>query len=337
MSDVPNTQPPFLFFFVVLCILTCSLLYKKHGYKIGGDGRGGGRDGAAASSSTTTADFKAFQRTYLIVYFCAMAADWLQGPYVYALYDSYGFGQREIAVLFVAGFGSSMVFGTFIGSLADRFGRKRFCQLYAAMYIVSCLTKHVNSYSVLMIGRLLGGIATSLLYSAFDSWMIKEHNSRMFHQSGLSDTFAVAIFGNSVVAILSGLVANAAAAAVDLHAVYGDGSTVVSNSGSIMSGGFCAPFDVAIIFLIVGGAYIHFNWGENYGNISEETEGGPGGIVRALSKAIEQIKVRPIFAAFFFLFYRFGHTLSFIICIAICWKRLRDMYLTRSTPPPAEQ
>lgn len=47
-------------------------------------------------------------------------ADWLQGPYVYALYESYGFGIKEIAELFVAGFGSSMIFGTIVGGLADR-------------------------------------------------------------------------------------------------------------------------------------------------------------------------------------------------------------------------
>ena len=27
-----------------------------------------------------------------------------------------------------------------------------------------------------MVGRLLGGIATSILYSAFESWLIYEHN-----------------------------------------------------------------------------------------------------------------------------------------------------------------
>lgn len=33
-----------------------------------------------------TADFKRFQRNYMFVYLCMMMADWLQGPYVYALY-----------------------------------------------------------------------------------------------------------------------------------------------------------------------------------------------------------------------------------------------------------
>ena len=106
--------------------------------------------------SQTSQAFGRFQRLYLGVYYLMMAGDWLQGPYVYALYDSYGFSKSDIAVLFVAGFGSSMIFGTFIGSLADRMGRKRFCILYVLFYILSCMTKHFNSYWVLMIGRLLG-------------------------------------------------------------------------------------------------------------------------------------------------------------------------------------
>ena len=48
------------------------------------------------------------------------AGDWLQGPYVYALYAGYGFSKGDIGKLFIAGFGSSMVFGTVVGSLADK-------------------------------------------------------------------------------------------------------------------------------------------------------------------------------------------------------------------------
>ena len=48
------------------------------------------------------------------------AGDWLQGPYVYALYQHYGFNRGDIGRLFIAGFASSMVFGTIVGSLADR-------------------------------------------------------------------------------------------------------------------------------------------------------------------------------------------------------------------------
>ncbi|XP_038975212.1 uncharacterized protein LOC113461308 isoform X4 [Phoenix dactylifera] len=42
-------------------------------------------------------------------------------------------------------------------------------------YILSCITKHSPEYKVLMLGRVLGGIATSLLFSAFESWLVAEH------------------------------------------------------------------------------------------------------------------------------------------------------------------
>ena len=80
-------------------------------------------------------------KKYLFVYLLAAFSDWLQGPYVYALYDAYGYTQHEIAVLFVAGFGSSMIFGSFIGGMADQGGRKRFVILFAVIYAMSCMTK----------------------------------------------------------------------------------------------------------------------------------------------------------------------------------------------------
>lgn len=49
-----------------------------------------------------------------------LAGDWLQGPHVYALYESYGIAKHEIEILFIAGFGSSMIFGTIVASLADK-------------------------------------------------------------------------------------------------------------------------------------------------------------------------------------------------------------------------
>jgi predicted MFS family arabinose efflux permease len=55
-------------------------------------------------------------------------------------------------------------------------GRKRACITYCISYILSCITKHSPEYKILMIGRILGGIATSLLFSAFESWLVAEHN-----------------------------------------------------------------------------------------------------------------------------------------------------------------
>ncbi|KAK3030653.1 hypothetical protein RJ639_035857 [Escallonia herrerae] len=202
--------------------------------------------------NTSTA-FNAFKSNYLLVYSLMMAGDWLQGPYVYYLYSQYGYGKGEIGQLFIAGFGSSMLFGTIVGSLADKQGRKRACVTYCITYVLSCITKHSPLYEVLMLGRILGGIATSLLFSAFESWLVAEHNKRGFEQQWLSLTFSKAIFlGNGLVAILSGLFGNILVDSLSLGPV--------------------APFDAAACFLAIGMAIILSSWTENYGDPSENKD-----------------------------------------------------------------
>ncbi|CAF4891208.1 unnamed protein product [Rotaria magnacalcarata] len=64
--------------------------------------------------------YRVLQQIFLIVYLLALSGDWVQGPHIYALYESYGIQKHEIEILFIAGFGSSMLFGTIIASLADK-------------------------------------------------------------------------------------------------------------------------------------------------------------------------------------------------------------------------
>ena len=65
-----------------------------------------------------------FQKRFYCVYFLALLSDWLKGPYVYKLYSYYGFEESQIAVLYIAGFASSVLFGTFTGTVADIWGRR---------------------------------------------------------------------------------------------------------------------------------------------------------------------------------------------------------------------
>ena len=96
-----------------------------------------------------------------------------------------------------------MVFGTFVGAAADRTGRKKAALTYVAAYSLGCFTKHSASFSVLLVGRLLCGVATSLLYSAFESWLVAEHFRRGYDSDLLGGTFAKAVFiGNGLVAIV---------------------------------------------------------------------------------------------------------------------------------------
>ena len=73
--------------------------------------------------------FSSFQKSFFLVYFLALLGDWLQGPYVYKLYAFYGFKESQIAVLYVAGFASSVLFGTCTGPLADLWGRRKMVRI----------------------------------------------------------------------------------------------------------------------------------------------------------------------------------------------------------------
>ncbi|KAK5970230.1 molybdate-anion transporter, partial [Trichostrongylus colubriformis] len=123
-------------------------------------------------------------------------------------------------------------------------GRRNNCVIYGILYGCSCITKHFASMPILMIGRFLGGIATSILYSAFESWVVYEHNKRGFSDSLLGTVFSHAALGNSLIAILAGVVAQLAADAY----------------------GFVAPFDLALMVMAVMCLFIIKTWPENYGD-----------------------------------------------------------------------
>lgn len=224
-----------------------------------------------ADSKTPEEKHKALLVRYLAVYLLATCSDWFQGPYVYALYDGYGFSQHDIAVLFVAGFGSSMIFGSFVGGMADSGGRKKYVLVYVVVYILSCLTKHSNQFWILMIGRLCGGVSTSLLFSVFDSWLIKAHAVEGLDQSFISRSFAAAQYGNSIVAITTGIVANKIASMNEL-------SLFSDTFYPIYSGGFLNPFDAAIVALTICGTVASLTWDENYGDRSGSAVAAPGAL-----------------------------------------------------------
>lgn len=200
-------------------------------------------------------------RRYLFVYLLATLSDWLQGPFVYALYMDYGFQQHEIAQLFVAGFGSSMIFGSFVGGMADWGGRRLFVIIYAVVYAASCITKHFNNYGILMIGRLLGGVSTSLLFSVFDAWLIRSHSDADLPKSLLSKSFSWAAFGNSIIAILAGLIGNKIAE-----------TPMTKVTETIYMGRLLNPFDFAILCLVVCAVGASFLWAENYGETEKQLE-----------------------------------------------------------------
>ncbi|UJR32779.1 hypothetical protein I4U23_020239 [Adineta vaga] len=71
-------------------------------------------------SASSSSLFKQLQWHYLVGYLLAAAGDNLYGSYRYALLASYGISRSTVELLYVIGYISSLVIGTFVASLADR-------------------------------------------------------------------------------------------------------------------------------------------------------------------------------------------------------------------------
>ncbi|KAK3811927.1 MAG: hypothetical protein J3Q66DRAFT_348889 [Benniella sp.] len=216
--------------------------------------------------TTANESFSKFRNNYLAVYLTVMMSDWLQGPYLYALYQSYGFVMYDIAVLFIIGFVSSAVFGTLVANTADVWGRKRMALLFCLTSSTASMIRLTNNYHYLIGSHLLSGLSTALLYCVFEAWYISQHQRKGFAPALIGATFSTAIFLNGLVAILAGVVANLA----------------VEWSGSLAS-----PFVVSAGTLALAGLLITSSWEENYG---ESQTNRTGSVLKSMLEGLIVLK-----------------------------------------------
>ncbi|THV04693.1 DUF791-domain-containing protein [Dendrothele bispora CBS 962.96] len=192
---------------------------------------------------------------YLVVYALVMGADWLQGPYVYSLYrEQYGFPERYVAILFVTGFLSAAVSGPLVGVWADQHGRKRICQAFCITYALTCACLQFPSLPILLLGRILGGISTSILFSAFESWLVSASTN-----AGLSSSDLSLIFGRAT--LVNGFVAA--------------GAGIASNKLVASTGTFTSPFIASGILLVLSYFVIKNSWSENFGTTDKNASADP--------------------------------------------------------------
>jgi len=221
-----------------------------------------------------TKEVRSLQLRFLLVFWMYKMADWLQGPYFYEVYASKMIGgavmtTSEVAKFFLTGFSSTAIFGAIIGGMVDSLGRKRGSLAFALLYSLSALSTRANSLPLLYAGRVAGGLGTSLLFSAPEAWLVTEHTRAAFPSALLSQTFTLAYFGDSLVAIAAGQLAGVAAA----------------------MRGPVAPFELSVLFLAIGAAIAALTWRENKGGAVETTDAsgkksGGGNIVGEAVKAV---------------------------------------------------
>lgn len=100
--------------------------------------------------------------------------------------------------------------------------------------------------------RFFSGIATSILFSAFNAWYIHEHIQHFqLPSEWMNDTFAKATFYNGLLAVIAGFVSSIAA--------------------DLCGWGPLAPFMIAIPILLLAGVVTLLSWEENSGIDSTES------------------------------------------------------------------
>lgn len=122
---------------------------------------------------------------------------------------------------------------------------------------------------VLIIGRILGGLSTSLLFSAFESWMVSEHRRLKFHDDLLASTFSISSAGNGISAISAGFLAQLAAGRL----IFEFSSSLLHFTVLLVSDryGDIGPFQLAIALTVVTLVIVLF-WHENYGSAESSAD-----------------------------------------------------------------
>ncbi|XP_063992766.1 molybdate-anion transporter-like [Diachasmimorpha longicaudata] len=233
------------------------------------------------------------RRNYLIIYLLAAFVDWLQGPYLYTIYSTSNYTKTDICLFYIIGFASSGVFGVLVGHFADKFGRKKMCIIYFLSTILTCSCTISKDRNVLMMGRVFGGVSTSILCSTFESWYVGQHLSRHHLDKDLiSTTFAKATFYNGLTAISSGFLS----------------SLLVDTFGY----GPATPFVFSIPISMLSGCLCAVLWGENV--------------------EISKSKSMDVFRGVRIIFSREGRALIFLGVVQIIFETVMYVFVFLWTP-----
>jgi len=110
----------------------------------------------------------------------------------------------------------------------------------------------VRSLPLLILGRILGGVSTSILFSCFEAWLISSAHTLGLPDAELSSILSNCTFVNGLVAAFSGVFSN----------------IIVDCFGTVK-----APFFASAVCLGLVALAIRTTWAENYGGEASSSHG----------------------------------------------------------------
>lgn len=93
------------------------------------------------------------------------------------------------------------------GFMADRYGRRSAGLVFCVVHAVASISVVSDRIEILYAGRALAGIALTLLWTVFESWMVTEFNARGLGEGSvsLSSMFGIMTTSNCAAAIVGGV------------------------------------------------------------------------------------------------------------------------------------
>jgi MFS family permease len=163
------------------------------------------------------------------------------------LYDGYGF---SVASLYSLGFITGAVTTPLTGSLVDKFGRKTSAIWYCILEIMINQLEQYPFLVGLVISRMIGGITTNLLSTAFEAWLDTEYRKRGLPEEKYEILMRDSVIVSNLAAIASGYLAH----------------ILAENYGPV------GPFKGAVSCTALALVVVASLWTENYGKQDDQHE-----------------------------------------------------------------
>lgn len=157
----------------------------------------------------TTKEFKIFRNSFLGGYIAVLFVELLSVASFYHVLTNLKLSLEEITDLYIVTIVSSAAFGAVI-EIIDIGSRKSKCIMTALLFAISLFTLYDGSnYELLLLGRVVYGLASVLLHSAFESYLVHENASIGYPEDWLMHSFGVLAHSMAFVSAGTGSVGQA--------------------------------------------------------------------------------------------------------------------------------
>jgi len=153
----------------------------------------------------TTQDFKLFQSSYILAYSLLMLCELLSSASFYHTLASYHVSEHRIARLYAITVIATTAWAVVL-EVVDLGSRRLKCIYSTSLYSISMLSLWVaeGHYEMILLSRLVYGLAAALHHSSFESYILHEHTNHGFPEDWLTQTFTQLTHAMALIAALAG-------------------------------------------------------------------------------------------------------------------------------------